>query len=121
MREKQQSKATPILPILSPTLHHFRELSGSCQREDICICYGSWSSNQPPSSSNFAQILSEEMARGLTDYKGIIGYLRKAAMKEGNSEVVYIVFLIEKDSMIPFLIDGNRALRTMTSIQRVRI
>lgn len=36
------------------------------------------------------------------DYTGIICYLRKATMKEGNSEVAYTVFLIEKDRMTPF-------------------
>lgn len=40
MREKQQSKASPVLPILLPTTHHFMELSGSCQERKFVFVLG---------------------------------------------------------------------------------
>lgn len=42
------------------------------------------------------------MVHVVTDYRGIICYLRKITMKEENSDVAYTVFLIETDGMIPF-------------------
>lgn len=42
------------------------------------------------------------MVHVVTDYRGIICYLRKITMKEENSDVAYTVFLIETDRMIPF-------------------
>lgn len=41
------------------------------------------------------------MAKGVTDYRKIICFFRKAAMKR-NSEVASTVFVIDKDKMIQF-------------------
>ena len=41
MREKQQSKATPVLPTtLLPTTHQIMELSGSCQERKFVFVFG---------------------------------------------------------------------------------
>lgn len=55
-----------------------------------------------PFKLKFCSNLMRKNSQGLTNHKGNICYLRKAAMKEGNSEVAFTVFPIEKDRMIPF-------------------